>query len=178
MQVKPLIGDVCLPLRWTGENAATAEWVSDPVTQSPWVSPALLESILFPGAGRKTWEGNTAGPLAPGRRHGDSPQRGRRQRTQRPESERGWVGRNMQGGYPFSKMQVWKDLLSCWARALMTVSPLPTPRHCLLIWELPNSSEKNFFTSLVFLPVLLGRWWGRVAPRWHRIHPHHSSWGS
>lgn len=86
----------------------------------------------------------------------DSPQRERRQRTQRPESERGWVGRNMQGGYPFSKMQVWKDLLSCWARALMTVSPLPTPCHCLLIWELPNSSEKNFFTSLVFLPVLSG----------------------
>lgn len=42
------------------------------------------------------------------------------------EGERGWKGRNMHSGYPFSKIQVLKDLPLYCARVLIKLMKVPT----------------------------------------------------
>lgn len=123
-QVKPCLGGVCLPRGWVSEEAATTDGISIS-------TPSTTLAYAIPSAGavsKKTQEGKGVKPLVLRRRHGVSKGRGWRWGTQGTpwakgyQRERGWVGRNIHGGYPFSNIRVWKGLPLCWTGGLIKLT--------------------------------------------------------
>lgn len=118
------------------------------VTDLPCLSPLLLESLLSPGAASKTWEETEADPPAHMRGHGISHD------PQGLCRERGCMGKNMHGGYLFSKVHAWKDFPLYWTKVLIKLMGVPacgSPR-CLLENFL-TVQENLLFTSLESLLV-------------------------
>lgn len=115
------------------------------VTHLPKLSLVPRQSILSPVTASKIWGGNGTDLLLLW--GGGSPREEGEDGGLRDLKERGRMGRNMHGGYPFPKIQVRKNLSLCWAGMM---APISAPRPPPLFPNLRTS--QHFRRELLPLP--------------------------